>query len=58
MVGDKAIDMEAGKRAGCRTVLVRTGYGAQADANEADWVCADLPEAIERILSEWDARTP
>jgi histidinol-phosphate phosphatase family protein len=27
MVGDKLIDVETGKRAGCRTVLVLTGYG-------------------------------
>ncbi len=29
MVGDKLSDLEAGAAAGCRTVLVRTGYGAR-----------------------------
>lgn len=28
MVGDKLADIEAGTAAGCRTILVRTGYGA------------------------------
>lgn len=28
VVGDRCVDMEAGQRAGCRTVLVLTGYGA------------------------------
>ncbi len=28
VVGDRCVDMEAGSRAGCRTVLVLTGYGA------------------------------
>ena len=28
VVGDKLSDIEAGKKVGCRTVLVKTGYGA------------------------------
>jgi D-glycero-D-manno-heptose 1,7-bisphosphate phosphatase len=32
-VGDKVSDLEAGHLAGCRTVLVRTGYGRDADAS-------------------------
>jgi D-glycero-D-manno-heptose 1,7-bisphosphate phosphatase len=28
MIGDKLIDMEAGAAAGCRPILVRTGYGS------------------------------
>ena len=31
MVGDKAIDIECGKRAGTRTILVLTGYGAEQE---------------------------
>ena len=53
MVGDKAIDIEAGRRAGCRTCLVRTGYGKDEDPTGADLVCDDLPEAVERILGSW-----
>jgi D-glycero-D-manno-heptose 1,7-bisphosphate phosphatase len=53
MVGDKAIDLEAGRRAGCRVALVRTGYGAQVEGAGADLVAADLAEAVDRILAQW-----
>lgn len=33
MVGDKASDLLAGRAAGCGTLLVRTGYGAQVEAD-------------------------
>lgn len=29
LVGDKLSDMEAGKSAGCKTVMVRRGHGVQ-----------------------------
>ncbi|MBN1260599.1 MAG: HAD family hydrolase [Anaerolineae bacterium] len=29
MIGDKTSDLEAGQRAGCRTILVLTGYGVE-----------------------------
>ena len=53
MVGDKICDLKAGAAAGCRTVLVRTGYGAEvADPLSADelrlvGVVPDLPAAVE-----------
>lgn len=53
MVGDKAVDLEAGRRAGCRVALVRTGYGATVDGTGADLVAADLAEAVNRILETW-----
>lgn len=53
MVGDKAIDLEAGRRAGCRVALVRTGYGAQVDGSLADLVASDLAEAVDHILARW-----
>jgi D-glycero-D-manno-heptose 1,7-bisphosphate phosphatase len=52
MVGDKVCDLKAGAAAGCRTVLVRTGYGATvADPLPADelrlaGVVPDLPAAV------------
>lgn len=52
MVGDKSIDVEAGHRAGCRSCLVRTGYG-QGEAAEADFIASDLAEAISHILAGW-----
>ena len=53
MVGDKAIDLEAGRRAGCRVALVRTGYGTTVDGELADVVASDLAEAVDRILAIW-----
>lgn len=53
MVGDKALDLEAGRRAGCRVALVRTGYGHSVDPGGADLVAADLAEAVDRILAAW-----
>jgi D-glycero-D-manno-heptose 1,7-bisphosphate phosphatase len=48
MVGDKAIDIECGKRAGARTIQVLTGYGA-AQKCDADLICADAVEAVRAI---------
>jgi D-glycero-D-manno-heptose 1,7-bisphosphate phosphatase len=45
MIGDKAIDIEAGRGVGARTVLVRTGYGKEFEARgdvRADHVVDDL----------------
>ncbi len=53
MIGDKEIDLLAGRNAGCRVALVRTGYGARMDASRADLVAADLPAAVEAILGAW-----
>lgn len=33
MIGDKLVDMEAGMAAGCRPILVRTGYGAEQEGS-------------------------
>jgi D-glycero-D-manno-heptose 1,7-bisphosphate phosphatase len=56
MVGDRVTDLEAGVAAGCRTVLVRTGYGARVDANALDrealrleLVAADLADAVQKL---------
>jgi D-glycero-D-manno-heptose 1,7-bisphosphate phosphatase len=50
MVGDKDCDLEAGRRAGCRTALVRTGHGAGARADLADLVAEDVGAAVEMII--------
>jgi histidinol-phosphate phosphatase family protein len=52
MVGDATSDIEAGRRAGLRTILLRTGYGG-ADAKLAvrpDYTAPDLADAIDWIL--------
>jgi len=54
LVGDKASDIECGRRAGTRTILVRTGYGAEAERDPGliapDCVAKDAPEAIRWLL--------
>lgn len=49
-VGDKAVDVECGRRAGTKTIQVMTGYGAEQRC-EADLVCRDAVEAAAAILS-------
>ncbi|MCX5800694.1 MAG: HAD family hydrolase [Candidatus Eisenbacteria bacterium] len=63
MVGDKLIDMQAGRAAETSTVFVRTGDGQkelQAAGAEisavADAVCEDLSEAVEWILEQRNLR--
>lgn len=49
-VGDKTADIECGRKAGVRTILVETGYGhAQADA-KPDFRAKDLVAAADFIL--------
>ncbi len=52
MIGDKPADIEAGKAAGCRTILVRTGYGADAERNvdPQTTVCDDLFSAVVSLV--------
>lgn len=59
MVGDTTSDVEAGRRAGLRTVLLRSGH-AGADAKQAtrpDYIAPDLAEAVEWILNGHDDLT-
>ena len=52
-IGDKAIDIECGRNAGVRTILVKTGYGAEQQSYAgANWVVEDLREAAEIVLRE------
>jgi D-glycero-D-manno-heptose 1,7-bisphosphate phosphatase len=59
VIGDRCIDMEAGKAAGCKTALVLTGYGAFersdcGNAHTVDFVASDAYEAwlhIKEVLS-------
>jgi len=48
-VGDKTSDIECGARAGCRTILVETGYGAKESATP-DCRVPNLTAAVDAIL--------
>jgi D-glycero-D-manno-heptose 1,7-bisphosphate phosphatase len=48
-IGDKSADIECGRRAGTRTILVMTGYGAQQTCSP-DWRAADVNQAIRLVL--------
>jgi phosphoglycolate phosphatase-like HAD superfamily hydrolase len=52
VVGDKACDIELGRRVGAKTLLVSTGYGAQVASEGSvapDFVGEDLPQAVKAI---------
>lgn len=52
-IGDKTSDIKAGKDAGCKTFLVKTGYAGHDKAYDAepDFVVSDLLEAVNKILT-------
>ena len=55
LIGDKVSDLEAGWHAGCQTILVQTGYGAQvwqewSETFQPRRVARDLLDAVEWIL--------
>jgi D-glycero-D-manno-heptose 1,7-bisphosphate phosphatase len=47
MIGDSPRDVQAGRAAGCRTIMLGNGTAQPADA---DKVVSDLPDAVEYIL--------
>ena len=49
MVGDRWRDVQAGQRAGCRTVFIDYGY-AEPRPEQADFTVSGLPEAAQIIL--------
>ena len=56
MVGDRPTDLEAGRAAGTKTVLVRTGGGRQAESemgqSDADLIADDLSQAANWIVGD------
>lgn len=51
-VGDRVSDIECGRRAGTRTVLVETGYGSQQPDCVPDYRARDMVEAAGWILAQ------
>lgn len=55
VIGDKLSDMELARNAGCFSILVRTGYGREAEKEGPeiwDFAADDLPEAAMIIENE------
>jgi len=50
LIGDKDIDIGCGRAAGCRTILVLTGYGETHRDCQPDFIAKDVVEAITLIL--------
>jgi D-glycero-D-manno-heptose 1,7-bisphosphate phosphatase len=50
MIGDRWRDIEAGQRAGCRTIWIDLGYAERGPSLPADAVVKSLPEAAAWIL--------
>ena len=58
MIGDKPADIEAGRRVGARTVLVRTGEGRETERRNgftSDFAGDDLNVAVDWILTHPNA---
>jgi D-glycero-D-manno-heptose 1,7-bisphosphate phosphatase len=51
-IGDKDSDILCGRNAGCRTILVLTGYGRNHRDCGAHFVARDIVEAAQMILRE------
>lgn len=58
VIGDKISDLGAGDAAGCRKILVRTGYGKEMEKElrnvsfQADHIADDVLAAVKWILSQ------
>ena len=57
-IGDKDSDVQCGRRAGTKTILVQTGYGKSADQQAADAVVPDLLAALRFILESDNEEKP
>ncbi|NQT32914.1 MAG: HAD family hydrolase [Candidatus Omnitrophica bacterium] len=55
-IGDNTTDIEAGKKAGLKTILVLSGKSTAMDPekweHKPDYICEDLLEAVEVVLAE------
>ena len=52
MVGDRWRDVEAGRRAGCKTVFIDLGYAERRPDPAADYRALNLADAADWILAQ------
>lgn len=50
IIGDRCKDVEAGRRAGCRTILLKSSYN-EGESESADYCAESLAAAVAWILS-------
>ena len=50
-IGDKDTDVLCGRRAGCKTILVLTGYGKNYRDSGPHFIAKDIVEAAEIVLA-------
>jgi D-glycero-D-manno-heptose 1,7-bisphosphate phosphatase len=55
MIGDRWRDVDAGKRAGCRTIWIDRGYRERAPSQAPDARVCSLNEAVTWILQQVDS---
>jgi len=51
MIGDRAKDVEAGRRAGCRTIFIEQDYQESRPEPPADFTTRSLLDASQWILT-------
>jgi D-glycero-D-manno-heptose 1,7-bisphosphate phosphatase len=51
MIGDRWKDIEAGRRAGCSTIWLRTDYSELWQGGQPDFTASHLGDAADFILS-------
>ena len=62
VIGDRCVDIQAGKTAGATTILVLTGYGKEeyekckSENLEPDFVAENLEEAIEIVKKIFNSK--
>jgi D-glycero-D-manno-heptose 1,7-bisphosphate phosphatase len=54
IIGDRWRDVEAGRRAGCRTIFIDSGYSERRPDPGPDYVAKDLADAAAWIISQID----
>lgn len=52
MIGDRMTDIACGRRAGLKTILVRTGYGREEEKLLAECLSGEQPDAIVDTLED------
>ena len=60
LIGDGESDIEAGRKAGCRTILVLSGRSSADEVESWRWkpdrIASDLPAAVDYILADSRSR--